>query len=69
VIESRNDHNSDYDRLDDYPNLVKIKGVKSFTAFTEKNRQGNIFPGIESKAVSANVLAYYGSIGTSVDLC
>jgi len=28
----------DYDALIDYPNLAKIKGIKSMTAFNEENK-------------------------------
>ena len=62
---------SPYDRnlLEDYPLLSKIRNVKSFTAFSERNKHGNVFPTLRSKTVSAIILSFYGSIGTSVDLC
>ena len=55
--------------MTEYPKLARLKGVKSFTAFNWENRVGGPFPQIKSHLVSATILAYYGSIGTSVDLC
>lgn len=47
-IETRRLVDPDYDALIDYPNLAKVKGIKSMTAFTEQNKQGSLFPDITS---------------------
>ena len=55
--------------LTDYPRLIKIKTVRSFTAFCDSYKHGNPFPLLQSKQASATILSYFGSIGASVDLC
>ena len=35
---------TDGELLEDYPNLIDIKGIRCFTSFTESNKTGNPFP-------------------------